>query len=371
MNQKNTFENEEIIKKNILFQYSTESNCSLRNVLIFVRDLLFYEENFKKLTFPSNNYIISDTRTANIDEYIKNIEMFLNQKKYKALLIDRQEAKTKIIKIKKNITIIIYLAKFIFQSIRLTNKELIYYIFKYFLFKNEKLLFKNFGNSRVIVFYEKSLLSMILYESSEKFEVIQHGVPTHTYWPSLAQKYYIWGEIFKKFIPDSFIGEIKILGYPGKINNCALSKKKYDILFFSQIGSSLILKQNCDMVREYINFLSNKYRIIVKLHPREINNYNLYSNKITIANQNANIDELIDISHTVCSYYSTALLIAANKNSRVFRILPDDTNNLDPLIFLNNLIPKILISNRDTNPTSIAKNIGPLFEKINCNVLFK
>lgn len=362
--------NENIVKNNVVFQYINGSTCSWRNVLLFVRDLIFYEENIKKIKYSSPIYIICDTNAANIDKYMKNIENHLQINKVNTILINRQDAKLKIIQIPKILIKTTYdVYMFLFKKFFFSKKDFIYYLFLNFINKNQQILSSKFSNSRTIVFYEKSLLSMILYVFASKYEVIQHGVPTHTYWPSLAQKYYIWGGVFKKTFSDSCKAEIKILGYPGTIITTQ-SVKKYDILFFSQIGSSPTLVNDCILVREYINFLSNKYKVLVKLHTNELKNRHSFSSKVTIANQHSDIDKLIDMSHSVCSYYSTALLIAANKEAKVFRIIPDHSNTSDPLLFIGDIIPKIMISNKNANPLKISKNVGPLFERLNCEVIF-
>jgi hypothetical protein len=228
---------------------------------------------------------------------------------------------------------------------------------KYFQ-ANNNIYFNIFNHRRCIVFYEKSILSMIGYLYGKRFEVIQHGNPTATYWPSVANIYYSWSTGYKEQIKKNYSGEVRICGYPGTISLPAQFKAaKFDILFLSQYGSSPELIDECYQVKQYINELSARgFRIVVKLHPRECQDNLVFASGVVIAGKMESLEDLFCISTSVCSYYSTALLLAARSECPVFRVAVGSKIIEDDFPFLSE-IPVINTADTQVNPLTIAKKI--------------
>lgn len=362
-----------LIINNIAYQYLGEAKdqSSYKLLLVFLRDLFIIERLLKKCDVKKNIIVMTDTDAAGITEYIKKISLH-TQLKTDTIIIKKRKIKD----INALIDIIFWtirqlgikpVLKFKFTlQFRKSPLKLINLITLDYLTKNNFLFEKIFNGRRCIVFYEKSILSMIGYLYSSRFEVIQHGNPTETYWPSLAQIYYVWSPSYRKLITEKCNSQVRICGYPGDIEQKVQFKEaKFDILFLSQYGSSPELINECRQVKQYINSLAARnLKIIVKPHPRE-KEYDLqFSPGITIAGPKDKMEDLFSICTSVCSYYSTGLLLAAHHNCAVFRITLDARSLIMDFPFLND-IPPISATDTQTNPLTIAKKIKTDIQEFN------
>jgi hypothetical protein len=364
-----------LVIKNIAYQYldNQKLSSSYKQLIIFLRDLFFIKSQLEKIEINKKIIILTDTNAADIVGYIENI---CTKSKDTIHPIVIKKTKKMDIGLLTNclLWIIIEFVKIItstpklFINYRRAPLPLLEKVFLKYLAKNFIKYTLLFNQRRCIVFYEKSILSMIVYLYADRFEVIQHGNPTDTYWPSLADIYYAWNQNFRKLILTKFDGEIRISGYPGKIKHPKQEKEKFfDILFLSQYGSSQELIEECRQIKQYINYLSTRgLRILVKLHPRERANDLQFAPGIVIANPTDKIEDLFSISSSVCSYYSTALLLAIYSKCAVFRISLDARLIQKDFPFLSD-IPEICITEKLKNPVEIAKKININVNELDCH----
>jgi hypothetical protein len=365
--------------KNSIYSYQNNNYMSLRSAFAYLKDIEYTDLRVIKKSKTSNIIIISDTDAAKIHDYAKFIHKSLGKNNSSLLLYVKHRDEYKNIKILSRIiiTILCYLYENLLRP--KSNEKLCEFGFHQLIYKaihSSEILFEN---RRVITFYEKSILNSVASIFAESFEVVQHGVPTQTYWPSLADKYYSWGLPYQEEIARFFGGELRLLGYPGKVltsisnttnDTCPnpVDKKRYDVLFLSQIGSTQALADANLEISEYVSELSFQYKVIIKLHPRQKDARLFKNSAVVIAHKGERLEDLVAMSACVCSFNSTALLEAARLGARVLRVRPVKSLDFNP--FPASLkIPEIGCDQSAINPVSEARKVDPEFSKFNGDVL--
>ncbi len=191
---------------------------------------------------------------------------------------------------------------------------------------------ESLSSIRFIVFYEKSLLSMSVYWITDVFEVYQHGVPTWTYFPSLADIYHIWSEDFRQLFEFNYKGDLKVSGYidcPYDFNVTG----NWNLVFLSQLGSNDELKRQIFKVKQKVLEYSKDFKILVKLHPSEtLSDWEILGDctNLEFVKGNCRIVKSSESSLIFFSYYSTALIESLFLGFRVFRLIPFGSEVSDP-----------------------------------------
>lgn len=242
-----------------------------------------------------------------------------------------------------------------------------YFLFRYF---NSLLRYRDkFDNLRTLVFYEKSLLSMSVYVISRKFEVLQHGVPTSTYFPSLAEVYHIWSTDYLEHFRKRTKSDLKISGR--LISNLEIVSGSWDLVFLSQIGSSSDLKQLLDRVKLFIISLSKDYSILVRLHPSEnVDSWHALGDcsRMTFRSGNYVVENCDHAEPIYCSLYSTALIDMIYLGKRAFRFAVDDFLNEDNFVMTSKLIPKYCIGRDNLESFLLSLSFSRLVIPKNLNL---
>ncbi len=366
-----------LVIQNIAYQYLDEqrTQSTYKQLAVLMRDLFSIERHLAQFAVEKDIIVMTDTDAAGIRDYIMTIRN-CSRLPIATLIVDKRQSMCIMTLLTLSLWIIRQVGSIalfnwkLWVDYRKSPLPLVQVLLSRYFSRNECLSSAIFGGRRCIVFYEKSILSMMGYLYSGRFEVMQHGNPTETYWPSLAEVYYAWSVGYRDLIAAKCAGQIRISGYPGQAESAVKFKvAKFDILFLSQYGSSQELIDECRQVKQYINHLSARgLRIVVKPHPRESADDLQFAPGIAIAEPNDKMEDLFSICTSVCSYYSTALLLAAHRKCAVFRITLGARSVVKDFPFLKS-IPAISATDTQTNPLTIAKRITTDIQEFDCHVL--
>jgi hypothetical protein len=291
-----------------------------------LKDLYLLDVSLNNLSTRGKYVIGFDTHAANIPYFAGELKNRLGDE---ALVIEIGE---------KRLNRVIFEFSFIFFSLKMILRNVfkvqayrgfctcIFYDFLHLTQNSHRIKLKN---THAIVFYEKSILSMYLKLSAKNFIVIQHGMPSETYFPSVADRYIVWNRYFKESVSKHFEGEVIVGGYLGDNTPILNSKYKFDILFVSQRGSNDELRKKCIVVKEKINKLARSgKKILVKLHPSESEADFQYHESIEIYCGDS-LEDAAALCNVACSFYSTALYLLGMRGIPIYRINaePGDLGN--------------------------------------------
>lgn len=178
-----------------------------------------------------------------------------------------------------------------------------------------------FTNTRFLVFYEKSFLSMVVREIAPMFEVVQHGNITPTYFPSIADRFFFWNDAYMDKFKCNILGESVVGGYPTfHYPNVSVAHLDFDVIYFSQVGSSVEYRKVLLRIKNWIKELSNLKKVAVVLHPSEnVRSWKKNSSKITLFTERFDY-RTIRNDTLCCSFYSTVLIELFFLKKRVFRL---------------------------------------------------
>lgn len=311
--------NKSVVWDNVFYQYKVDNKLYWRSFLRLLRDLTLILINFIINTPKSEKVIFNDTRAANIPQYIN----FIQKKTYKPIDImqvfyDDYNKKYKGIIIYFGLSLLFIL--FLISLPLHRNDKCRFAFFIFCLIINvSKFRLRRKRLKISICFYEKSLISMLAYAISEKFIVIQHGMPSATYWPSIADLYFTWGPKFTEMLNQEQGKKFKTLGAPFNLFVNRLTRienEKYNVLFLSQMGSSEDLKNEVERAKKILR-RSSSYGISIlwRCHPNEAAPFNLPAN-IHVSKE-MDLDMDLRKAELIVSTYSTSLLLAANAGYKV------------------------------------------------------
>jgi hypothetical protein len=321
---------EKTLLDNVVYKYSDKGFYGRVLLgLVFLKDIYLLRRQLNTISQKFEVIVAYDTHAANIPSFAKNIRSALGGQ---AQVFGIEPLPFKHVAWSLNFFYFLLMQLFSYMIYNKSGAGFKDFVFCNMVNSSDQCVKDVLSSKTVIVFYEKSILSMYLKVYARRFVVMQHGIPTSTYFPSLADCYLVWNEYFKSYIADSFDGEILVVGYPGTLAAIKNGPKKYDLLFLSQRGSSSEVMRKCSAVKAKINFLSDLgVKILVKLHPSEKVSDFKYNERVDIYLGNT-IEEAASLCLGACSYYSTALYLLGAVGFPVFRLPASSGENVTDVL---------------------------------------
>jgi hypothetical protein len=355
--------NEEIIWFNVLYQYSNQKRMGFRNFIIFIRDLLMTYVIIKRTHFIKSKIIVNDTKAANINDQI-NFILKNSDGSIELLNINYSSNELRLLRIVSTTTaVFIATAHNVLSYLNIVDGR--YVIAKRIamaFIKRLRVLKSCLQPKKTICFYEKSLLNMIMYCLTDSFIVIQHGLPTHTYWPSLAEVYLTWGDKFTNYMSDKQPNiKFTTVGCTLPISLPTSNVVEFDLLFLSQVGSRDTLKSEVIQTKKFVaKMQSSGASILVRLHPSEV--------KTKQSNNDSTLSHDIARCEVVTSCYSTALLMAGSMGKRVCSI--NSGQSCDEFSLLRSFgIPNMHPTGSIKKISALATEIPQPFERYEARIL--